>query len=78
MSKEMARNAVVDRLKPICVAQLNQDPERDKKLDELQDYDYWKRDEYISKKGWATMTGEKEPDSRVVDKCSELIMKNNQ
>ncbi len=31
----MAADAVVDRLTPICVAQFNQDPEKDQKLKEL-------------------------------------------
>jgi hypothetical protein len=74
MGEEMARNAVVERLAPICVAQFNQDPERDKKLKELKAIDSWKRDEYIRKQGWATMPFEKEPDRPVADRCSELIM----
>ena len=76
-SQTAAENAVFDRLTPICAAQFNQDPQRDKKLKELKDYSSWKRDEYVRKHGWATMPGEKEPDSRVADRCSELIMKNN-
>lgn len=74
MGEEMARNAVVERLAPICVAQFNQDPDRDKKLKEFKDIDSWKRYEYIRKQGWATMPFEKEPDRQVADRCSELIM----
>ena len=77
-SQTAANNAVIDRLSPICVAQFNQDPEKDKKLKELINYSTWKRDEYVRKQGWATMPGEKEPDGRVADNCSELILKNNQ
>ena len=75
MGEEMARNAVVERLAPICVAQFNQDPERDEKLKILKEKNSWDRDRYVKDQGWATMPFEKEPDSRVADRCSELIMK---
>ena len=77
MGEEMARNAVLERLTPICVSQFKQDPERDNKLKELKKIDSWKRGEYIRKQGWATMPFEKEPDSRVSDKCSDLILKDS-
>ena len=75
MGEEMARNAVVERLVPMCVAQFNQDPERDNKLKILKEKNSWDRDKYVKAQGWATMPFEKEPDSRVADRCSELIMK---
>lgn len=77
MGRQMAQSAVVERLAPICVMQFNQDPERDKKLKELKDTDAWKRDQYVKDQGWATMPFEKEPDSLVADRCSELIMEHN-
>jgi hypothetical protein len=78
IGEEMAQTAVLGRLAPICVAQFNQDPERDKKLEELKELDSWKRDDYVGKQGWATMPGEKEPDGRIAESCSALIMKNSQ
>jgi len=75
MGEEMAQTAVVDRLTPICVAQFNQDSEKDKKLKEFKETDSWKREQYVKDQGWATMPFEKEPDSRVADSCSALIMK---
>lgn len=77
-SQTAADNAVLDRLTPICVAQFNQDLEKDKKSEELKAYASWKRDEYVKKQGWATMPGEKEPDSRVADRCTDLIMESIQ
>ena len=74
MGEEMSRNAVVERLAPICVAQFNQDPEKDNKLKEFKEIDSWKREQYVKAQGWATMPFEKEPDSRVADRCSALIM----
>ena len=78
MGEEMVETAIVDRLTPICVAQFNQDPEKDKKLKEFKETDSWKREQYVQDKGWATMPFEKEPDRLVADKCAEQIMKNNQ
>ena len=77
MGEDMAQNAVVERLTPICVAQFNQDPERDSKLKEFKKIDSWKREQYVRDQGWATMPFEKEPDRRVARECSLLIMKNN-
>ena len=77
MGKEMAQIAVADRLTPICVAQFNQDPEKDAKLKKMNEIDSWKRPQFVRDQGWATMPFEKEPDSRVADRCSEIIMKNN-
>ena len=73
-AEEMAEAAVVDRLVPICVAQFNQDPEKDKKLKELKEKSSWERDKYVNKQGWATMPGDKDPDSSVAGKCAEQIM----
>ncbi len=77
MGEEMAQNAVIERLTPICVAQFNQDPERDQMLNKLKDLDSWKREEFVRNQGWATMPFEKEPDSRVADRCVELIMQSS-
>ncbi|MGD8523117.1 MAG: hypothetical protein PVF56_18360 [Desulfobacterales bacterium] len=74
MAEEMAEDAVVDRLVPICVAQFDRDPERDKKLQELKEKSSWERDKYVEEQGWATMPYEKEPDSKVAKKCTEQIM----
>jgi hypothetical protein len=73
-AEEMAEESVLNRLAPICVAQFNQDPEKDKKLEELKKVDSWKRGDYVKEQGWATMPGEKEPDRAVANKCVEQIM----
>ena len=75
MGEEMAQSAVVDRLTPICVAQFNQDPERDTKLKEFKAVDSWNRDQYVRDQGWATMPFEKEPDRLVAEMCALQIMK---
>ena len=78
MAEEKAENAVVDHLTQICVAQFNQDPEKDKKLKKLKETDSWKRAEYATKQGWATMPGEKKPDSKVVEACIKELEKASQ
>ena len=74
MAEEMAENAVVARLAPICIEQFKQDPAKDQKLKDLKKEDSWKRGDSVAKQGWATMPGEKETDSKVAEKCAELIV----
>ena len=70
----MAHDAVVTRLAPICVVQSGRDPARAVKLVALKEESSWQRGEYVGKQGWATMPGEKEPDSRVAQACATLLM----
>jgi hypothetical protein len=78
MAEEMAENAVVARLAPICVEQFKQDSEKDEKLKDLKKEDSWNRDDYVEKQGWATMPGEKKPDSKVAEKCADLVIQLSQ
>ncbi len=78
MAEEMAEGAVVDRLAPICVEKYNQDSEKDQKLKELKEESSWRRSDYVQNKGWATMPGEKNPDSKVAEKCADLIIQLSQ
>jgi len=74
MAEDMAEDAVIERLAPICVAQFNQDPEKDQKLAELRETSSYQRRAYVQDQGWATMPGEEEPDREVVDECVRLLM----
>ena len=74
MAKEMAHEAVVDRLAPICVGQFQQDPNKEERLKELKKLDSWKRGDYVKEKGWATIPGEKEPDRRVAEECARRLV----
>ena len=74
MAAEMAENAVVARLAPICVEQFKQDSGKDRKLIGLKKEDSWKRNVYVEKQGWATMPGEKKPDGKVAERCAEMIV----
>ena len=73
-AEEMAEDAVLNRLAPIAVVQFMQDPNKEERLKELKELDSWKRGDYVKEKGWATMPGEKEPDSRVADECARRLM----
>ena len=75
MAEESAEKAVVDRLAAICIVQFKQDPEKDKKLEELKKTDSWERGSYVEKQDWATMPGKKEPNRNVAEKCAKLLMK---
>jgi len=70
-----ARDAVVMRLAPICVAQFNLDPQKSAKLDELKAItSSYQRADYVQKQVWATMPGDAKPDSRVAEACARLLM----
>ena len=73
MAKVMAEDAVARRLASICVVRFEQDPGKDQKLKELKEMSTWQRGDSVKKQGWATMPGEKEPDSKVADECAKLL-----
>jgi hypothetical protein len=70
----MARDAVVQRLAPICVVQSGRDPAKAPKLVALKGESAWQRGEFVGKRGWATMPGEQEPDRTVAEACALLRM----
>ena len=70
-----ARDAVALRLVPMCVAQFGLDPQKVPKLAELKAItSSWSRPDYVKKQGWATMPGEKDPDSIVAAACAKLLV----
>lgn len=73
-----AKDAVIARLAPICVAQFNQDPAKAQKLVALKALQSYERGDYAGKQGWATMPGEAAPDRYVADACATLLTKNSQ
>jgi len=74
MAKGMTEKAVIDRLALISIAQFMQDPNREERLKELKEVDSWARDDYVKKQGWATMPGEKEPDSQVAYEVARRLV----
>ena len=49
MAKEVAADAVAERLGSICVAQFNHHSEKSSKLQEMKDKDLWNKARYIEK-----------------------------
>ena len=74
MAAEMTSAAMVDRLAPLCLVRFNQDPEKDEKLEALKKTSSWQQKDYVEKQGWATMSGEKEPDSQIAVECANRIL----
>jgi hypothetical protein len=69
-----AQTAVIARLAPICVAQFDQDPQKDDKLVEFQDLNTTtQRANFVIAQGWATMPDEITPDSKVASECANQI-----
>jgi hypothetical protein len=71
MGKEIAANAVAERLGSICVAQANRDSQKAQKLSEMKGQDAWEIGRYIEKQSWAIMPGDEKADSRVADACAK-------
>lgn len=73
-AEEMAKEAVLDSLSPICVAQFRQDPDAAEKLKKLKASNFWDRGGLITKWGFATMPGESTSDRKVANKCAEELV----
>lgn len=72
-AKKISASAVLDRLVPISIAQFMSDPNKQDRLTQMKSEDSWKRGEFVQKQGWATMPGEKAPDSGVADECARRL-----
>jgi len=77
--KQMAKEAVLEKLIPICVEQYLQDPNKVERFAELKEKSYWQRDDYVEKIGWSNMPGSESSVRGVADKCAKQIInfKNN-
>jgi hypothetical protein len=72
-AKQMSSEAVVARLGTISVAQFRQDPDGEKRLEELKDLDSWKQVDFVKEQGWAIMPGEEKADYEVARECARLL-----
>ncbi|HEY2988547.1 MAG TPA: hypothetical protein VGL11_12530 [Candidatus Binatia bacterium] len=73
MAKEVAANAVAERLGAICVAQLNRDTTKSQKLSEMKGKDPWDRSRFIETQSWAIMPGDEKPENGVADACAKQL-----
>jgi len=74
MADTMAEEAVTKRLAPMCVLQVNRDPARDRKLQEMKELGSYQRGDYVKTQGWAKMPGDTETDGKVAEQCVKLLM----
>ena len=73
-AKRQANVAVVAALARICSVQFNSGTNLPARLAELQKTEQWSRGAVVSKAGFASMVGEKEPTSGVAEACAVLLI----
>ena len=44
------------------------------KFKQLRAVSAWEQGEFVKRQGWATMPGDKEPESRTADECVKLLL----
>jgi len=74
MAREIAENAVAKRFTPICLARVNQDPQKAQKLKEFKAKDSWDGQRYVEEQGWATLPGEEKPDGKIAEGCAKQLL----
>ena len=72
--EQMAAEAVVEALAPICVEQFAQDPNKAERLEALKEKSSYQRDDYVEEIGWATMPAAESPVRGVADACAKRIL----
>ena len=72
-AEQMAEQAVIERLVPICVARFKEDPRRKEKLAGLEKVQFADQASYIARQGWATIPGAEEPNTEVASRCVREI-----
>jgi len=77
LATSAAKDAVIEQLVPICVAQFNLDPARNEKLIAMKDVSSYQQASYVTDQQWATMPGAEKPVSKVADACAKLILSAN-
>ena len=73
-SEQMAKEAVLENLVPICVEQYLQDPNKVERFAELKEKSSYQRDDYVEEMGWATMPGSESSVRGLADKCAKQII----
>ncbi len=74
LAKSHAETVVVAALSPICVDKFRQAADAPANLAEMKKTSYsWDQGRFIEKGGWATMSGNTEPNSAVAKACAETL-----
>ncbi len=77
MAKERADGAVTAVLVPICVERFMGQADAAAKLTEFQRGASWQQSQLIEKGGWATATGNKDPNAAVARVCAQQLANRN-
>lgn len=72
--ERLSKQAVLDNLSPICVAQFQKDPDMAKKLEQLKKKYAWERGDYVKKEGWSSMPGNLPSVPGLAEECAEKII----
>ena len=72
--EQIATEAVIEALAPICVEQFAQDPNKAERLEALKEKSSYQRDDYVEEIGWATMPAAESPVRGVADACAKRIL----
>jgi hypothetical protein len=74
LAQRQAQEAVVAAEAAICNAQFRREKDFSSRVAALEKADRYSRGEVISKGGWATMPGGKEPRQNVGQACADLLV----
>jgi hypothetical protein len=74
MARKAADGAGANLAATLCVAQFKNDPAEAVQRASLTKLDSWDRTSFITKGGWATLPGMKEPVSGAADLCAQQLM----
>ena len=74
MAKTQTDTAMATALSKICRVQFNAAPNLPERMVELTKTERWSRGGVITKAGFATMPGEKDPQNGVAEACANLLV----
>ncbi|CAH1661093.1 conserved hypothetical protein [Hyphomicrobiales bacterium] len=72
-ANQMANQAILAVLTPICVQNFSHQAGATEKLAEFMKTSTWQRDEFISKGGWATIPGQEAPRIGAARACADAL-----
>lgn len=72
-AEEMAQNAAVDSLVPLCVAKFRKTPDAKSLLAQIKGMNPWSRANFVKDKGWGAIAGADIPADEVADACADQL-----
>lgn len=74
LAKRQSDSAVISAYARVCSAQFNGAKDLPVRIAALQKSERWSRGDVITKSGYATMFGEKEPTQGVAQACADMLI----